>query len=126
MKATYCIICGKQKHGIPIKNDRVLEAIRWFKRNVTKNEKGNNLAICRECYPEYRKRRDRYTSRQAIYVIMGVIFLILGAAIQFKASTVMVGILLLIALYGLSLLNYTPALSIKDAGKRATGNTSNK
>ncbi len=126
MKATYCIICGKQKQGIPIKDDRVLEAIRWFKRNVTHNEKGNRLAICRECYPEYRKRRDRYTSRQAIYVILGAIFLVLGAAIRLTAQTVMVGILLLIALYGLSLLNYTPALSIKDAAKPATKNTSNK
>ena len=126
MKATYCIICGKQKHGIPIKNDSVLEAIRWLKRNVTKNEKGNSLAVCRECYPEYRKRRDKYTSRQAIYVIMGVIFLVLGAAIQLTASTVMAGIILLIALYCLSLLNYTPALSMKDADKDATKNTSNK
>lgn len=111
--ATYCIICGERKDGIEIKNDRVLEAIRWFKRNITRNEKGNKLVVCRADYETYKKKREKYTSRQALYVGIGVVFLILGLIISFSAQAVIMAIIVLLALYLMSLLNYTPALNLK-------------
>ncbi len=115
--ATYCIICGKQKNGIAIKDDRILDALRWFKKNVTRDEKGNKLVVCKEDYPAYRKRRDKYTSRQTLYVAIGVIFMILGLAASLSLSTLALGVLVIAVLYLLSLINYIPALDIKKEDK---------
>ena len=115
--ATYCIICAKQKNGIAIKDDHVLDALHWFKKNVTKNEKGNRLVVCKEDYSAYKKKRDKYTSRQALYVAIGAIFMILGLVASVSLSTVALGILVIAVLYLLSLINYTPALDIKKDDK---------
>ena len=114
--ATYCIICAKKKEGITVKDDRVLESIRWFKRNVTRNEQGNKLCVCKECYPVYKKRRDTYTSRQIIYVVIGAIFAILIFALSLSLAALATGAVILVGLYLLSLLSYTPDLAIKVAG----------
>ena len=31
-----CIICGKEKDGIPVKIDSIIKAIRWIKTNITR------------------------------------------------------------------------------------------
>lgn len=114
MPGRYCIMCGKQRNGIEIKSDRVLEAIRWFKRNVTKDEKRNTLVVCKECYSTYKKNRDRYTSRQALYAILGFLFAVFSLLLSPQLTTVLLCIIIFAVLYLLSLLNYTPALSIKE------------
>ena len=124
--ATYCIICGKQRNGPEVKGDHVIGFLRWFKKNVTRDEKRNRLVVCKECYPAYKKRRDRYTSRQTLYMIIGAIFLVLGVAIAFSPLTLAVGLLMLAGLYLLSLMNYTPALSVKIDNKRIPRSTTNK
>ncbi len=117
--ATYCIICGERRPGVPIRDDRVLNAMRWFKRNVTRDERGNSLVVCRDDYSAYMKKRGRYTSRQALYIAVGVIFAALGLLVRFSLSTFAISIAVLAALYLLSLINYTPALSIAASGKDA-------
>jgi hypothetical protein len=115
-------MCGKQRVGIPIRDDRILESMRWIKRNVTKNEKGNMLVVCKEDYPAYKKRRDKYTSRQALYIAIGVIFMILGLVVSISVSTVLLSILIIAALYLLSLINYTPALRLKKPADNVSKN----
>ncbi len=117
MPKTYCIICGKEKDGIEIKNDRVLWTMRWIKRNIAKNEKRNRLVVCKVCYPIYKKKRDRYTSKQLLYLVVGVIFTVLGMAINLSIQTFLVCVLVVVCLYLLSLVNYTPALSIEEVRK---------
>lgn len=112
--ATYCIVCGKQKGGLPIEEDNVIRTIRWFKRNVTKDEQKNGLVVCRDDYEEYRKNRDRFTTRRAIYVAIGVLMLVLGLALSLRIQTLLLGSAIIIALYMLALLNYTPKLKISD------------
>jgi predicted nucleic acid-binding Zn ribbon protein len=112
MPDTYCIICGKKKPGIPVKNDYVLDAIRWFKTNVTKNAQNNKLVVCKEDYSVYKKNRDRYVSRQIIYLVIGILFTILGLFLTFSISTLLVGLGIVAFLYLMSLLNYTPKLNI--------------
>ena len=112
--ATYCIICGKQANGIPVKNDHVLDALRLFKRKVTRNEQGNKLVVCKADYQVYKKKRDKYTSRQTLYIAVGVIFMILGLLVSVSVSTIAISILVIAVLYLISLINYTPAL---DTGK---------
>jgi hypothetical protein len=119
-------MCGKQRNGIGVKEDRLLGLMRWFKRNVTRDEKRNRLVVCRECYPAHKKKRDRYTSRQALYLAVGAIFAVLGLAMSFNGSTLTLSVLLIAALYILSLLNYTPALSIKPGAEDVAKNRSNK
>lgn len=111
---TYCIICGKQKTGIPVENDYVLDMLKWFKRNVTKNEQKNRLVVCKEDYAAYKKSRDRYIFRTALYLTIGGLFLILGLVISFSLATFLTGAGLLIFLYLLSLLNYTPKLRLEE------------
>lgn len=110
---TYCIICGKQKNGIPVENDYVLDMLRWFKRNVTKNEQKNKLIVCKEDYPVYKKNRSRYVFRLAVYLTIGSLFFILGLLLSPSVATFFIGAILLIFLYSLSLLSYTPKLRLE-------------
>ncbi|MDE1824809.1 MAG: hypothetical protein KGH61_02205 [Candidatus Micrarchaeota archaeon] len=112
MARSYCIICGDEKNGLPVQNDMVLDAIRWFKQNVTKNEKGNRLIVCKECFPRYADRRKKFENRQATYLAIGIIFAALGLIFSFSLTTLAVAILLIVFLYLLSLLNYVPKVAL--------------
>ncbi len=115
----YCIMCGDRKQGIGIREDRVIGAIRWFKKNVTKNEKGHKLVVCKACYPDYKKRYDKYTKRRAIYLILGILFLVFEVAVSFSLLSLLLGLLVLAVLYAFSLLSYTPGLSLPAEQKKA-------
>jgi len=106
-------MCGKERNGIEIKEDHVLAAVRWFKRNVTKDEKGNRIVVCRDCYPAYRKSRGAYESRQRLYLALGVVFLIVSLLLSPGAVTVLVSLLVLAVLYLFSLMSYTPKIGIE-------------
>lgn len=112
-KPSYCIICGGKKDGLEIEEDYVLEGIRWFKRNVTHDEKGNRLVVCKECYTEYKKRRDKYINRQRLYVSLGVIFIVLVIVVSYDAFALVAAMLMLLLFYALSLANYAPDLKVK-------------
>ncbi len=108
--ATYCIICGKKKKGVAVTEDRVLQLLRWFKGNVTHDLKGNSLVVCDEDLEAYKKKRDHFNSRQKIYLALGVIFAILGLIASFSLKSITVSALVIVALYLISLINYTPGL----------------
>ncbi len=122
-KPVVCIICGKEKPGIPVKEDRILRAMRWIKRNVTKNEKDNLLVVCREDWPKYDKARRKFTTRMALYVALGIVFVVVGCLIAFSLYTLAITLLVLLLFYLLSLLNYMPALDLGKKGheERARG-----
>lgn len=116
MAKTVCIICGLEKPGIPVKEDYVIGSIRWLKKNVFRNEKGNKLVVCRECYPKYKKEREAFISRQRTYIALGIIFLIASVLLSAsKLGAIFLGILVLLLLYLVSLLNYVPDLDIEKA-----------
>jgi hypothetical protein len=104
-------MCGKRKNGIAIRDDRVLQSLRWFKGNVTHSLQGNDLVVCSEDMEEYKKKRDRFTSRKNLYVALGVIFAILGLIISISINTILLSVLVIAALYLISLVNYTPGLA---------------
>ncbi|MEM0086893.1 MAG: hypothetical protein QW774_03510 [Candidatus Micrarchaeaceae archaeon] len=110
---SYCIICGKEKQGIPIEEDFVIESIRWFKRNVTKNEQHNRLVVCRECYPKYAKQRKSFESRRTLYIALGIAFIILSVLISPRATTIAIAVAVAVFLYLLSFLSYMPKLDIE-------------
>ncbi|MGC9099196.1 MAG: hypothetical protein ACP5HW_01450 [Candidatus Micrarchaeia archaeon] len=114
---SYCIICGKERNGIEVDEDFVIKSVRWFKRNVTKNEEGNKLVVCSECYPKYLKYRRRFVEREIVYLTLGFLFLIFGLIVSFRLSTLIIGLLLMLFLYFLSLLSYMPRLK-EDRSKR--------
>jgi hypothetical protein len=120
MRKVRCIICGQDKDGLDVKDDYVIKAIRAFKRHVTKNERNYRLTVCRECYKNYTKSRDSYVRRMVLYVSIGVIFtLVLTFAAGFRALPV--GIFIIVLMYLLSLLSYTPAVilpKVADAGEK--------
>ncbi len=111
-KKSYCIVCAMEKDGIPIREDRVIKTIRFIKKNVFKTEKKNRIVVCKECYEKYKKYRKSYMRRQALYVALGVLFLILLLLISQTIQAVTTGLAMILVLYLLSLLNYTPELDV--------------
>ena len=79
----YCIICGERRSGLPVEDDYVISAIRWFKANVTKNEKNNSLVVCRDCYSKYKRQRKRYEAQAAqLHRLRESIFMMVGLLIS--------------------------------------------
>ncbi|MDE1856607.1 MAG: hypothetical protein KGH98_00820 [Candidatus Micrarchaeota archaeon] len=123
MNENRCIICGEKRNGLPVKEDFVIGAIRWFKRNVTRNERGYRLVVCKDCYKEYHKSRAVFERRQMAYIALGVIF----TAVLFFASglnvvTIPFGIALTLFLYALLLAGrYMPAVETPRAAAQPEG-----
>ncbi|MGC8586920.1 MAG: hypothetical protein ACP5K9_01365 [Candidatus Micrarchaeia archaeon] len=109
---SYCIICGQEKDGIEIESDYVIDAIRWFKRNVTKNEQRNRIVVCKDCYPKYKILRKRFEKREKIYIILGILFIITGTVISPRIGTFIVTVIVAVFLYLLSLLSYIPKIKL--------------
>ncbi len=109
---SYCIICGQEKDGIEIESDYVIDAIRWFKRNVTKNEQRNRIVVCKDCYPKYKTLRKRFEKREKIYIILGILFIITGTVISPRIGTFIVTVIVAVFLYLLSLLSYIPKIKL--------------
>ena len=120
MAKSYCMMCGKERKGIEVQDDYVLGALRWFKRNVTKDEQGNRIVVCRDCYSDYKKRRGTYESRQRLYLALGVLFVIISLIISLRALTVLVSLLVLAVMYLFSLMSYVPKIRL------GSGSTTNK
>ncbi len=121
MQKSYCIICGNEREGIEIREDHVIKAVKWFKTNITKNEKNNRLVVCRECYPKYEKARRRYQSRRITYTVLGIIFAAISLIVSPRLETLAMAVLVIALLYALSYLSYTPQLSIRvDRHSRGT------
>ncbi len=120
---TYCMVCGKEKTGISVKEDYVIDFIRWFKKTVLRSESHNLLVVCEEDYPVYKKYRKRFVSRQRIYIVLGALFVIFGMIIAPFITTLLWMLALLLFLYLLSLINYVPALDLMKykEGKKTVG-----
>ena len=122
-----CIICGEKKSGLEVREDIVIQGIRWFKRNITRDEKGYGLIVCKDCYPSYIKARRKFEKRQAFYIAIGVIF----AALIFLASTnkfigLFYGIGIIAFVYLLTILTYVPALNMPEGAKTAEMSTKSR
>jgi hypothetical protein len=111
-RKTYCIMCGKEKNGIEIKIDNVIKTIRYIKKKIFHTERNNRLVVCEECYQTYAKNRKRFVSRQRLYIGLGVVFLIFSVFLAPNVGSFIIGLVILLLLYILSFLNYTPELSI--------------
>ena len=115
-----CIICGKSLAGLEVRNDYVISSIRWFKRNVTRNEKGYRLVVCKEDFQKYYKQRKSFERKRGLYVGLGIVF---AAALfllsSFNLYSLAYGLGIIAFLYLLSLVSYIPALDIPAEGKNA-------
>ncbi|MCL4387559.1 hypothetical protein M1567_00175 [Candidatus Marsarchaeota archaeon] len=121
-KETRCIICGKELNGLEVKEDNVIRAMRWFKRNVTHNEKNYRLVVCKDCYVKYKKARDSYNSKTVSYLAIGVIFAALLIITGRSLGALAAGIAIIILMYALSLLSYMPGLKQQAKGaSKSTG-----
>ena len=109
-KETRCIICGKELNGLEVKEDYVIKSMRWFKHNVTHNEKNYRLVVCKDCYVKYKKARDSYNSKTVSYLAIGVIFAALLIITGRSLGAVAAGIAIIILMFALSLLSYMPGL----------------
>ena len=114
-----CIICGEKKDGLEVREDMVIKSIRYLKQNVTKDAKNYRLVVCRGCYPKYDKSRSAYVRRQISYVTIAVAFTVLLVIVSgAQLGAFAFGILLIAAMYALSLLSYTPAVNMPSSAKK--------
>ncbi len=119
MAGSYCIMCGKEKKGIAVREDSVLGALRWFKRNVTKSEKNYRLVVCKECFLKYRKARDSYQRKEIMYTMIGAVFTALLLAVSdFSLAAFGVGIAITACMYLLSQLSYMPSVQMPEVKGR--------
>ncbi len=105
-------MCGKEKDGVEIREDFVIDGLRWFNRKVLRTpERNNRIVVCSACYESYKKRRKRYLSRQKTYVILGALFALFGIIIAGnKLLAILAGIAIVVVLYLFSLLSYMPEI----------------
>lgn len=118
MRESYCIACGEKKDGIEIKEDHVIQALRWFNRTVMKQNRNNRIVVCSACYDKYSKQRKRYISRQRIYAVLGILFLLFGVLIARSIQSVLIGLGVIALLYLISLLSYMPDLNYRKGEKK--------
>ncbi len=115
-------MCGEKRKGLRVREDYVIKSIRWFKRNVTRNEKGYVLVVCKEDYPKYYKARKKFESRRALYIALAVVFAALMVFIsQNKLTALVYGIIVVFFFYLLSHLTYMPSLIMPGDHEHATG-----
>jgi hypothetical protein len=91
----------------------MIDAIRWFKTNVTKNAKNCRIVVCKECFVKYKKSYDSYQKKQIIYTILGVVFAALLVAISGnRLVALLCGIVIAIFMWLLSQLSYMPSVEM--------------
>lgn len=120
MAENRCIMCGQKRDGLRVKEDSVIILMRWFKKNITKNEKGYRLVVCKEDFPKYYKQRKRFESRRALYVALGAVFAVFMLAVGAdKLLALVYGIIIVLFFYLLAHLTYTPAVEMPAEGHHA-------
>lgn len=112
-----CIMCGLKKNGLEVKEDYIINGIRWFKRNITKNEKNYRLVVCRNCYKKYEKNKHSYDKRRVSYLALGIITAALWIFFSKSIGGILAGIFIIAFMYLLSLLSYTPSIKIINKNK---------
>ncbi len=113
MQKSYCIVCAKERKGIPVEDDLVLGTVRWFKTNVTRNERNNRLVVCRDCYLKYVAARKKFESRQKLYVAFGAILAGMNLLLSQSLLSLLVSMFIFLLLFTFSMLSYMPRISIK-------------
>jgi hypothetical protein len=118
-----CIMCGNEKVGLQVKEDHVIGAMRWVKRNITKNPKNYRMVVCKEDFLAYKKKRDSYERKRIAYVIIGIIFmaLLLSFASGRFLGAIVYGVGVIAFMYLLSLLSYIPAVEMPAVQEKGRG-----
>jgi hypothetical protein len=113
MAKSMCIMCGKERGGLPVIDDPVLRSLRWIKRNITKNPKNFELVVCKECFLNYKKKREGYERKMIIYIVLGIIFTgALAAVADARLSAIAVGLVITLFLLLLAQFSYLPAVKM--------------
>ncbi|MGI0100544.1 MAG: hypothetical protein ACREBH_02390 [Candidatus Micrarchaeaceae archaeon] len=108
-----CIMCGEKRNGLKVKDDWVINSMRWLKRRVSKNVNKRDLIVCKECFLKYRKRRDSYERKQVVYVAIGVIFLVvISVAAGGRISAILAGFAIAVFMFLLAQLSYMPEVGM--------------
>ncbi len=127
MGKNVCIMCMKERPGLTVRGDAILSALRWIKRNVTRNPKNYTLVVCKECFLDYKKKRDSYERKMVIYAVLGIIFLAAITVVSSsKLGAIAVGLVIMLFLFLIAQLSYIPGVNMpetkaKGKPKRRTG-----
>jgi len=125
MRKNVCIICSEEKNGLEVKDDWVMDTLRWIKRRFTKNVRNYRLVVCKECFLNYKKKRERYERNQLLYIILGVLFMVtLGITTRGNLGAIGFGFVIIFFLFLLAQLSYMPEVdmpAVKKKGKAQKG-----
>jgi hypothetical protein len=128
MEKKVCIMCGQEKNCLDVKEDHVIRAMRWVKRNITKNAKNYQMVVCKDDFLKYKKKREGYERKQILYIIIGILFLVLLLifANGRYLGAIVYGFAIIIFMYLLSLISYMPAVEMPKVQKPIGINNSGK
>lgn len=112
-----CIVCGKERKGIPVKEDFVIRSIRRAK-GAFKIATGNKLVVCPEHIDDARKKREKFERGLLTYAgigaVLGVILVVVNLMTSFDAfrliQSLALLVLLVVVMAMLSLYQYFPAI----------------
>jgi hypothetical protein len=107
MKKTVCVVCGKEKKGVRVEEDPVIETIRSIKERLNISTK-NTLVVCKECLPKAEEKRKRFERSVMTWGILAVLVAVLLLLISFSIQSFLLSIITALAFMLLSLLSYFP------------------
>ncbi len=114
MKPSYCIICQKKKKGLEVEDNTLIKAVRYVKRNFLKNERGNKLVVCKECFTKYYEDYKRFESRERSIFLLLSIFVILAIISSPTLGSIIALAFIIAVLYALLVAVSVPKLHNMD------------
>jgi len=107
MKKTVCVVCKKEKKGVRVEDDPVIEAIRGIKERLNISKR-NILVVCKECLPKAEEKRKRFERSVMTWGILAVLVAVLLLLISFSIQSLLLSVVTAVLFMLLALLSYFP------------------
>lgn len=107
MKKTVCVVCKKEKKGVRVEDDPVIDTIRRVKERLGIST-GNVLVVCKECLPKAQEKRRRFERTAMTWGVLAVLMILLMLLISLSLQSVFFGILIAFFFTLFALSSYFP------------------
>jgi len=71
-----CIVCEKEKEGVPVKEDNIIKFIRSIKKRLGV-AKGYSLDVCSDCWAKYEEKRKNYEKSMLTWLVIGAALIVI-------------------------------------------------
>ncbi|MEM3555914.1 MAG: hypothetical protein QXF56_04320 [Candidatus Micrarchaeia archaeon] len=106
-RKTVCIVCQKEKKGLRVEDDPVIDTIRKIKEKLHAST-GNTLVVCKECLPKAEEKRRRFERTAMTWGVLAVLMAVLLLLISFSIQSLLLAIVMGVVFMLLALVSYYP------------------